>query len=516
MSSDIELRAALEWQTGTPQPQGKGVFEWLWEAIQGDFNDNRSAGQIAFDTGISMIPLVDQVCDARDLIANCRAIANSEEGEDNTWKWVALALTLIGLFPTLGSLVKGVLKMFFLFVRRYGMDHLIKAVDDGMTWVVSYLRKPEVQRYLRERRVDEVFHWLAQQVKTVKNQLSAASLLRAFDRGIGVLQGLLGKVTALPVVGRRAQATLEMVQGIRRTADRPIAWALGPVRRVLDAVIHRMEMESLVQRSGVLDVRNVHFRGALPESRAVTLMKTAEPPPAWLGRGRAGRWPEQDPKRLRGDVDDAVADGWPSLTDQNIRSFHRMEAVEIQGPAKLFRVVSPSNGAMGDCWIPEDVWHKIQAAPDPKAAWRKYLGVWPDWNPNGQFVVMEIPPGQSLKVWHGPAASQVKDKDLKLDAHLEGGWDQVIFKPQPGQWDDTRIYQLGGGQGNQLRRTEMSYADYNRLPPAEKAHYVPMRERINHPHIRGPLDTSWGSTDFDPQLIDARIGLPTLPGQVTN
>lgn len=40
--------------------------------------------------------------------------------------------------------------------------------------------------------------------------------------------------------------------------------------------------------------------------------------------------------------------------------------------------------------------------------------------------------------------------------------------------------------------------------------------QINPPNVKGPLDTGWGSTDFDTQLRDAKIGLPALPGQVTN
>jgi len=49
MATEAELRAALEWESGQSQPPDKNVFEWLWEAIQGDFNDDRSTGQVAFD-----------------------------------------------------------------------------------------------------------------------------------------------------------------------------------------------------------------------------------------------------------------------------------------------------------------------------------------------------------------------------------------------------------------------------------------------------------------------------------
>jgi len=510
---EAELKAALQWATDQPPPPDKSIWVWSWEAIQGDFNDNRSTGQIAFDAGISMIPLVDQVCDVRDIVANCSAIAQSKEEEDNTWKWVSLCLTLIGLFPVLGSLVKGVLKIFFVFIRRHGMDKVIKAVDDAMTWVIIYLRRRDVQKYLRAHKIDDVFQWLANKIREVKGQISASSLLANFDKAIRLLKDLLGKVSALPWVGERARQTIAMVESVRAKAQAPVEKALEPVRKCLDAILHRLEIEALVQRSGILDVRNVHFRGTLPEARAVTLMRTADPRPAWLSAGSQGKWTEAEVSRYKKTVNTKKAEGWPDLDDKNIRSFHKLDAVEIKGPAKLFRVVSPSNTAMGECWIPEDVWNKIQSSPDPKAAWRKYMAVWPDWNPNGQFVVMDIAPGDSLKVWRGPASSQ-KKKNLD-NAHLEGGWDQIIFKPDPAQFDTTRYYMRGGGHGETLHPPGISRAEWEALSPAKQRAYTAMREQIKHPGIRGPLDTGWGSTDFDAQLRDAKIGLPALPGQVT-
>ena len=137
-------------------------------------------------------------------------------------------------------------------------------------------------------------------------------------------------------------------------------------------------------------------------------------------------------------------------------------------------------------------------------------------DPNGQFVVMDVPAGQTIKRWRGPAASQVKDPKMGLDAHLEGGWDQVIIKPEGPDFDTTTFYRRSGTQGTKLELTEMTYADYKALPEAEKALYAPVREKINHPDIKGPYDTHWGSTDFDAQWTGGRLGLPELPGQMTN
>lgn len=516
-TTEMQLRDALAWETGSSASLDKSTCEWLWEALQGDFNESRSTGQIAFDAAVSMIPLVDQVCDVRDLIANSRAIARAEEEADNTWLYVSLGLTLIGLFPALGSLVKGVLKLFFVFVRRYGPNHITGAVDKGMTWVITYLRKQKVRRYLGEKHIDEVFQWLADQVRALKGRLTVRALLDNFARGIQIMESLLGKVSWLPgTVGERARASVAMVKHVHARADAGLGRAMEPLQRTLDAIIHRLEMENLIHRHGIVDLNNIHFRGALPETRAVTLMRQAELP-KWLSKGREGDFPglNRRNENVLKLISRKKKEGWPDIS-KKISTFHRIEHVEIKGPAKLYRVVSPSNGAMSDCWLDEEVWKQIMSSPDPKAAWRKHLAVWPDWNPNGQFVVMEIPPGETLKAWKGPAASQAKDPRTRLDAHLEGGWNQIMLSPAGREYDATRIYERAGGQGTRLKRTSMSYDEYERLAPAQKARHLPLRERINHPHIRGPLDTGWGYTDFDAQLEDGRIGLPTLAGQTTN
>ena len=164
----------------------------------------------------------------------------------------------------------------------------------------------------------------------------------------------------------------------------------------------------------------------------------------------------------------------------------------------------------------EEVWNNIQKSPDPKAAWRRYCAVWPDWNADGQFAVLEIPTGQSLKAWQGPAASQMKPRATKLDAHLEGGWEQVWVTMDSSQWDTTRYYMRGGGHGETLHPPGLSGAEWAALSESKQKAYMPIREKINHPNVKGPLDTGWGPTDFDAQIRDAKIGLPALPGQVTN
>jgi hypothetical protein len=507
-----QMRDALAWTTNEQRPEeevSSNPWEWFWQAVQGDFNENRSTGQIVVDAAISMIPLVDQICDVRDLIANCKKL---REDTSDTWAWVALSLTLIGLVPFLGSFVKGVLKIFFAFVRRAGGNAIIQAVDKAITWVVTLLRRRVFQKYLQEHKIDDVFSWLANEIKKVKLKTGAAELIKAFDCAITTLRQLTNKVSHIPVVGPKATQALEQVMWVRSRATEGIAKVNLTIDAIFDAVILRLLKETALSKKAIVNLNNVHYRGALPEATAVTLMRRPNPCPKWLNEGSRCRWVEVDPDDLAEDVADSIKKGWPNLTDQNIRSFHKLTADEIKGPARLIRVLSPNSRAMSDCWISEKVFNDIQNSPDPRAAWRKYLAVWPDWNVNGQFVVYDVKPGEKLKVWRGPASSQ--KKDALPDRHLEGGWEQIVFNVErnDGRNDIMRYYKKN--DKNTMHKS-ISQDEFFKLPKAEQEGYLGIRQKITHPNISGPFETGWGYTDFDGNGFPEKIGLPALPGQLT-
>ncbi|OBT22927.1 hypothetical protein A9266_24790 [Vibrio tasmaniensis] len=87
-----------------------GAASWIWGVILGHFNDDASVEQIIANTALTMIPVVDQAADVRDLSANIMTLL-SEEERDKPENWLALSLTLIGCVPTFGSAVKGTCKV---------------------------------------------------------------------------------------------------------------------------------------------------------------------------------------------------------------------------------------------------------------------------------------------------------------------------------------------------------------------------------------------------------------------
>lgn len=528
-----QMRDALAWATNEPEPThqaSSNPFVWFWEAVEGDFNENRTTRQILVDAGISMIPLIDQICDVRDLIADCKKLIHDW---GDRWAWVSLVLTLIGLFPTLGSLAKGVLKIFFAFVRREGGTAVAKAVDIAMNWVVAFLRRRDVQLVLKSKKVDEVFQWLADQFKAVRGKIDTAAIAAAFDRGLKVLDTLANRVSAIPLIGAKAKRALEQVKEVRLMADRHLGEALEPVHNIFDEVIKKLELQILVKQNGIVDAANIHFRGVIPEAHAVALMRKRLPnflsrtgdlthPPVSLSRAR------KQVDRMASSVDSSGrpkphAEQFPKLSDQSIESFNTIKPHAIRGPARLYRILSPGSRGMSDCWVSEEIFKKLQNSPNPKEAWRRYLAVWPDWNANGQFVIYDVKAGETLNTWMGKASSQTK-KSLP-GHHLEGGFEQIVFNvAHADPRADTMVYfrKKSGREttlGKPMSQSEVDSITLKMNPQQKKIffeNHVALREKINHPNISGPFDTGWGYSEFEGAGFSGKIGLPSLPGQITN
>ncbi|REL26621.1 hypothetical protein DXX93_08555 [Thalassotalea euphylliae] len=114
--------------------------DWLWGTLQGDFNANPSTSQIVVGSIISMIPVVDQVMDCRDVCANIMVLTDEEESNDNNG-WIALTLTAVGLVPIIGSAVKGVFKVV--------LANASKSLDVALA-VLRKLGKGDPEKFIRD------------------------------------------------------------------------------------------------------------------------------------------------------------------------------------------------------------------------------------------------------------------------------------------------------------------------------------------------------------------------------
>ena len=205
-----ELENALSWFSAAPQRWVQSArqdlaaaAEWIWGVLQGDFNDDPTTAQIVTGTVISMIPLVDQICDARDVVACCKRINHDS---DNAGNWIALALTLIGLFPTVGSLVKGCGKILFGYARKAALKAGTKAADTaaikvldeylehGIVKLNGFLERPAVRKTLKLLHWDNPYKHLAEKIREWRGKVTVRAMLTAFDAIAGTIKDLLGLV----------------------------------------------------------------------------------------------------------------------------------------------------------------------------------------------------------------------------------------------------------------------------------------------------------------------------------
>lgn len=429
-----EFENALAWFQAAPASWAQSAkkdlaacAQWIWDVIQGDFNDNASTAQVVTGTVISMIPFVDQICDVRDVVANSKKI-NQEP--NHLWHWVSLVLTLIGLFPTLGSFLKGCGKVVFASIRKGGAvsgasPQVAACIELSVSQLNKFLGRPEIVKTLKALKIDNPYKYLAAEIKKIAQKLSTAALLRAFDHAKEAAESILNLISKWGSAGLAKQAIelLKTIDTVRGRADEMLAKALKPVQDVLKQFARRLEVESDMAHRAHLNAINPHaftkpslaaeeaaFNKAKPAwvdntgRLAYRPMTTAPPSPA----GWASTVP--DPRRGRHPLDNAH------------ETFHSMQAVVIPPGTTLYRVVDPLSSDNSICWMTKAEFDKLRSKDD----WRRRFAVWANWNSNGEFVTYTVPSGKGLHVWEGVTASQAMKG---TDYVLEGGARQIVVNP---------------------------------------------------------------------------------------
>ncbi|MFC3032166.1 contractile injection system protein, VgrG/Pvc8 family [Pseudoalteromonas fenneropenaei] len=183
--------------------------EWLWGTLQGDFNANPSTSQIVTGTIISMIPVVDQIMDVRDIMANVMLLTDNDDSNDND-AWIAFTLTGIGLIPLFGSAIKGVGKV------------VIKNPAAGLDAAIAVMRKlgkGDPVAYLRTVNWHDLGKQAAGEVSDKINglrdalkEISDSFILRHTlpDEALAGMQTTLRQLDEIP---------LKITQGMQRAAQ---------------------------------------------------------------------------------------------------------------------------------------------------------------------------------------------------------------------------------------------------------------------------------------------------------
>ena len=113
--------ALLAELAGDPDDDGDDFVGWLWGTLIGDFNEDPSYEEIAGAMALSFVPVAGTLFDIRDIVANLYLLTK-DRGWEDTWRWVALVVTLVGFFPVVGDVVKGAFRFVYKGLRARAAD----------------------------------------------------------------------------------------------------------------------------------------------------------------------------------------------------------------------------------------------------------------------------------------------------------------------------------------------------------------------------------------------------------
>lgn len=505
---------ALNEVHGHEKPDDIGFGEWIWGALQGDFNAERSTGQIGFDMVVSLIPVVDTICDLRDLCANIRQY---RKDPTNKVTLFFIATTVVGFFPEVGTVVKSVLRLVWVYLKpliKHAEDitnvgKLVtatnRACDAALPKITEYLQHNRVAQWATNGKLPDVFKFVAKVVREAGEKLASGKLKRALDEKFDELKALLQKIRPLVpgVVRERVDEFVKFIDAKRHAISGAIQQFSQPIRTVLKVVAKRLD-----DHAWRVEIYRTNRGWIAPISQAGSARLINAKPPKWAKKlnGKMEN-PSMDPedKVVKNMI--LANPGHPKLSGDQIETFTAngggIRPDVIVGPAKFYRVIDPSNEAGGIFWMSEAEFKAIKSRDE----WRGKFAVKPEWNQNGWSVEYEVKAGESLPVWRGPAASQRLDD---TDYYLEGGGEQIVFFPgsrdgmvaaMP-RFDRETGMPLVDHIGNTDRRVEFTDVTGEIVPSK-------LRAKITDPHIKGPSETGWGASDYMPE--EAKRILLTVP-----
>jgi polyhydroxyalkanoate synthesis regulator phasin len=212
----------------------KDGAEWVGGALAGDFNEDPSMGQIVLGTVITLIPIVDQVGDVRDIAAALKKLI-WEKRYDDKWVWFDLVITIIGCIPEIGTVVKGIAKGIKKGVKGVELADLLRKLNwTGKGNAVQWLKKlvDDLPGYGKNA---------AEKIKTILNDLSSKLEL--------------AKKFASSKVASQIDELLETIKEVRKRVDKMVDEVISDLKKQLQEIIakaKRLEPEGTTQTKNTL------------------------------------------------------------------------------------------------------------------------------------------------------------------------------------------------------------------------------------------------------------------------
>ncbi|NAX45930.1 hypothetical protein CAG70_02790 [Photobacterium halotolerans] len=228
---------------------------WIWGVLQGDFNEDPTNAQIVVGTILSMLPFIDQVMDVRDIIANLMVLSDEERTEEvRKFAWIALAITLVGLIPGLGSALKGIFKL------------IMKNADVALDIILAILRKAgkgDPKAFLKNLPWGEYTKFIQGKCKEIIQKLVS---------GLKVVQdSWLAQNVLDNAAINSIKSVIEGLGKLEKKSDDALAGAMGQIQEKIDNVLKREDKSP--QHSGSTNQKQYHETVELTAKEAEMMAK---------------------------------------------------------------------------------------------------------------------------------------------------------------------------------------------------------------------------------------------------
>jgi hypothetical protein len=278
------------------------VAKWVGIALAGDFADDQSFGQIAFGTVVTLVPVVDQVGDVRDIVANLHRL--TFRGQYNEFSpWFSLVITVIGCIPEIGSIVKGIVKEIWLAIKKGAkklplkrLIELLNSVGEGnvVRFLREFLSKIEGHGQDAAKKIAQMFG----ELKTKLEDLRKLSFSKAEKMIDEVLENINKAFKVLPDMVRKV---IEWIAThLKNTLDESTDFVMKGVTRARNGAkqlkkdflrVTGIELKKLAKRAG-MKPEHIEKLALHCQQKGRMVVVRVSNPDALKFQGRAGHLPK--------------------------------------------------------------------------------------------------------------------------------------------------------------------------------------------------------------------------------
>ncbi|WP_445404741.1 hypothetical protein [Acinetobacter vivianii] len=404
--------------------------KWIGGALQGEFNDKATIGQIFIDAAISMFPVAGEVTAARDLVAVLLKMADDKKQASEVINWVKIILCLLPIIPIFGGILKGVGRLLIRVIKD------ASKVAEVAAAILAFLRK---MGYGNSVAFIQKLNFAQYQAKILAEFKNGLSRMKG---GFAFINQKMGK--ALPESVRIYVNSMgPKLDELGRLADKMIPSAVKELDQALNKVRSEIirQMNEAGAKIGGTQTKVMTTEARLSSTASKVIASKGHTPAPLSHYDHKEGWPDLKSYKKQVIINDEKVTIYPDIHSFSSKAPIQPKLLKAGSKVPLFRVVEQVNpGKTGGYWA--------EKMSENGKAWRLDCAVKGAWSTNGAYVVLDHVPTvaemrklgitvpdnwDGLRVWRGKIAEQLDNENSLERGHkatnllLPGGDIQIFI-----------------------------------------------------------------------------------------